>query len=552
MPPAVRTAFERARRHWKSVRAGTVRIAMLAMSLRTTVRLAIIGVTAGSIGIIAVMTAAYLMLERVQRHIAFANAVSADAGKFNLLTAELFLQRSPRVLQQWSRQREILTRRLADMPPLKGQAAVLTMEMVRRLETVKHLVDNIDRSEAREAGEIVSESVIAQGGAILSQAIELSELLASAADNTRKQVFLVIGGGFLLVVIGGGLTLLLISNRLLSRILSLRSVIQEIGEGNLEAEIPAWMQDEMGEVFHQLDQMRRSLLRSMGESSRVNLELIAAKAGLEDRVAERTAGLEAANRELEAFTYAVSHDLRGPLRRIAGFSQAVLEEYGDRIGEDGADLLRRVHRATQQMNQLVEDLLKLSKLNQKPIDVSDVNLSKIASEICKGLQDHDPERRIAIKIQPYVTAPCDPRLITIALTNLIENAWKFSAGNPQAEIQLGQRIEAGISTVFVRDNGAGFDMVFSAKLFQPFQRLHSAKEFPGTGIGLATVARIIRLHGGKIWAESRPGHGATFFFQLGQACGARSEAGDHEPGPNAAAGDSARPAMVRKAAGAAS
>ena len=138
MPPAVQTAFERARRHWKSVRAGTVRTAMLAMSLRTTVRLAIIGVTAGSIGIIAVMTAAYLMLERVQRHIAFANAVSADAGKFNLLTAELFLQRSPRVLQQWSRQREILTRRLADMPPLKGQAAVLTMEMVRRLETVKH------------------------------------------------------------------------------------------------------------------------------------------------------------------------------------------------------------------------------------------------------------------------------------------------------------------------------------------------------------------------------------------------------------------------------
>ncbi|MGB0086127.1 MAG: ATP-binding protein, partial [Rhodomicrobiaceae bacterium] len=157
-----------------------------------------------------------------------------------------------------------------------------------------------------------------------------------------------------------------------------------------------------------------------------------------------------------------------------------------------------------------------------------------------------------IKIQPYVTAPCDSRLITIALTNLIENAWKFSAGNPEAEIQLGQRIEAGISTVFVRDNGAGFDMVFSAKLFQPFQRLHSAKEFPGTGIGLATVARIIRLHGGKIWAESRPGHGATFFFQLGQARGACSETGDRGAEPLAASGDSdsAQPAVVRKAAGA--
>ena len=449
----------------------------------------------------------------------------------NLLTAELFLQWSPHVAQQWNQQREVATRHLAERPPLNGRAAALTSEMAVQLDTLKYIVATIDSSDTQETREIVSEAAIEQTLGILARTTELSELLASAATETRKQIFFIIGGGFLIVVIGGGLSLLRISNRLLSRILSLRSVIQKIGEGDLETEIPAWMQDEMGEVFHQLDQMRRSLLRSMGELSRVNLELVAAKAELEDRVAERTAGLEAANRELEAFTYAVSHDLRGPLRRIAGFSQAVLEEYGDQIGENGADLLHRVHRATQQMNQLVEDLLKLSKLNQKPIDVSDVNLSKIASEICKGLRDHDPERRIAIKIQPYVTAPCNSRLITIALTNLIENAWKFSAGNPEAEIQLGQRIEAGISTVFVRDNGAGFDMVFSAKLFQPFQRLHSAKEFPGTGIGLATVARIIRLHGGKIWAESRPRHGATFFFQLGQAGGACSETGDRGAGP---------------------
>ena len=550
MPPAVQTVFQRAGRHWKSVRAGAVHTATLAMSLRTTVRLAIIGVTAGSIAIIAVMAAVYLVLEGVQRHAAFANAVSTDVGKFDLLTAELFLQRSPLVLQQWNRQHEILTRRLADMPTLKGQAAVLTREIVQRLETVKRIVDNTDRSEAQKAREIVSESVIAQGGAILSQATELSEVLASAAARTRKQVFLVIGGGFLLVVIGGGLVLFLISNRLLSRILSLRSVIQKIGEGDLETEIPAWMQDEMGELFHQLDQMRRSLLGSMGELSRVNLELIAAKAGLEDRVAERTAGLEAANRELEAFTYAVSHDLRGPLRRIAGFSQAVLEDHGEQIGEEGADMLRRAHRATQQMNQLVDDLLALSKLNQTPIDVSDVNLSKIASEICATLQDGDPERDVTVKIEPRITLRCNSRLMTIALTNLIENAWKFSAGNPKAEIQFGQHIDAGSPVVFVRDNGAGFDMAFREKLFQPFQRLHSAKEFAGTGIGLATVARIIRLHGGKIWAESRPREGATFFFQLGLAAGACSEAGDREPGPNAAAGDSARPAMARKAAGA--
>ncbi len=532
-------------------------IAMLSMSLKTTVRLAIIGVVVGSIGIIGVTTGAYLMLDRIQARVAFANAVSANVGRLNLLTAELLLHESQRVSLQWRRQHEILLEQLAEVSLPRGQAAVLTTEMMRRLEALPPLVDEFEgpviatrpaNPQAAEAREIISESIIAQAGAILSQTIELREVLVTAAAAARRQVFLVIGGGFLAVMIGGGLALMLISNRLLSRILKLRTVIQQLGEGDLEADIPLWMRDEMGEVFTQLDQMRLSLLQSMGDLSRVNMQLVGAKAELEDRVAQRTAGLQEANRELEAFTYAVSHDLRGSLRRIAGFSQAVLEDHSKDLDGEGADMLRRVQGAATQMNQLVEDLLKLSKLNQKPIEVSEVDLSQIASEICDNLQDQTSPRKLAVKIAPGVTARCDARLMRIVLTNLIENAWKFSARKSDAVIEFGQRIEGGAVTFFIRDNGAGFDMAFSEKLFQPFQRLHSAKEFPGTGIGLATVARIIRLHGGKIWAESRPGEGATFFFQLGRPV----DAGGREPAQQVTGEDrsaSAQPAR-RRAAGA--
>jgi signal transduction histidine kinase len=261
--------------------------------------------------------------------------------------------------------------------------------------------------------------------------------------------------------------------------------------------------------------MRLSLLNSIGELSRLNLELIAAKCELEDRVEERTASLVAANQELEAFSYAVSHDLRAPLRRINGFAEAILEDHGGSLGEDGRAMLERVRHSARHMNQLIDDLMQLSRINQGLQDVFEVDLSSMAQEIFDNLKERAPERKVTLSLDGQLRAAGDPNMLSILLTNLIENAWKFTAGKPEARIEFGRCLDGGAETFFIRDNGAGFDVAFSEKLFKPFERLHSAAEFPGTGIGLATVSRIVKHHRGRVWAESSPGQGATFFFQLG-------------------------------------
>ena len=497
---------------------------MLALSLRTTVRAALIGLALGSIAVLGATSWAYIALDRVNGKISFVNAFSTNVSKLNLLTAELFIHRSERIEQQWSRQHKLLTRQLSELPDFEGQAVILTSEIERRLELITKIANRLQANSTFGAGGTASknetrgilfEIFIVQSSAITEHALELRNAVANYMNEQRRQILLFIGCGFLALMLTGGLVFFLVSNRLLSRILNLRSIIQEIGTGNLEADIPSSAKDEMGDVFHELDRMRGSLLQSMGELSKVNLELVAAKADLENRVAERTAGLETVNKELEAFTYAVSHDLRAPLRGISGFSQAVLEDYGKELPVEGQSMLRRIHSATQRMSQLIDDLLKLSRLRKSLMDVAETDLSEMAAEICQGLQERAPHRNVSFKIEESAKLRCDAGLMRIVLTNLIENAWKFTAEKPDAEIVFGMRAEGSAQTLYVRDNGAGFDMAFSERLFQPFQRLHSEKTFPGTGIGLATVARIVRLHRGKIWAEATPGEGATFYFQLG-------------------------------------
>jgi signal transduction histidine kinase len=494
---------------------------ILAMSLQTTVRGAMIGAALGSALAVASMAGAYRMLERAQLAMDFAGTLNADVGKLNLLTTELAVQRSTRPQYQWNRQFEIIYAELQQPPDYDRRIAVLAQEILKRLDTMKQLVDRlgvlVQRDEARsqDARELLFSSVIAHAGGILSRTREVHAILSQAGSRTRSQVFLVIGVGAIAVIIGGSLLLLSLSNGLLARILKLRSVIQEISHGNLEAAVPARTPDEMGDVFHELDQMRVSLLQSMSELSRVNLELIGTKAQLEDNVAQRTAKLESVNRDLESFTYAVSHDLRAPLRAISGFSRVVLDDYGDAIDDYGKNLLERVVRATQQMNQLIEDLLTISKLDKRPLAPTMVNLSRLAEEIGAAIRERTPGRDVVFTVEPGVFAQCDERTISVALTNLLENAWKFSAGKPHATIAFGRCLDAGPPTFFIRDNGAGFDPAFSDRLFKPFHRLHSASEFTGTGIGLATVARVAQLHDGKVWAQSSPGEGATFYIQLG-------------------------------------
>jgi light-regulated signal transduction histidine kinase (bacteriophytochrome) len=232
--------------------------------------------------------------------------------------------------------------------------------------------------------------------------------------------------------------------------------------------------------------------------------------------AELVRDLEHKNRELESFSYAVSHDLRAPLRRIASFSRAVLETQGDRLDDAGRKYLTRVREASQHMSQLIDDVFYLSRVTRAEIREQEVDLSELATIILNRFRDAEPARRVEVKIRPGVVVEGDARLLRIALENLLENAWKFTGREPEPRIEFGVSHISGEPTYFVRDNGAGFDMTYAGRLFGPFQRLHPQHEFPGSGIGLATVQRIIHRHGGRVWAEGLVGQGATFHFTLGR------------------------------------
>ena len=229
---------------------------------------------------------------------------------------------------------------------------------------------------------------------------------------------------------------------------------------------------------------------------------------------QRTAQLEASNKELEAFSYSVSHDLRAPLRGIDGFSQAVLEDYGDKLDSSGKSFLERVRAASQRMSKLIDAMLNLARLTRADLNTQTVDLSLLAQQTISDLQKDSPERQVNCRIADGLFAVADPSLLRVVLENLLGNAWKFTGQASHAEIEMGLTQYKSQPAFFIRDNGAGFDMTYVHKLFGTFQRLHAFSEYPGVGVGLATVQRIIQRHGGQIWAEGMVGAGATFYFTL--------------------------------------
>jgi PAS domain S-box-containing protein len=235
---------------------------------------------------------------------------------------------------------------------------------------------------------------------------------------------------------------------------------------------------------------------------------------LEDALQGRTEALEAANKELEAFSYSVSHDLRAPLRVIDGFSLALYEDYADQLDEQAGDYIRRIRASARNMATLIDDILNLSRISRTEIHSAQINLSAVVKGIAKELRETEPERVVEFKIADKIMVDGDLQLLKILMQNLLNNAWKFTSKRTQGSIEFGKKIEGGRETYFVRDNGAGFDSKYIDKLFIPFQRLHSTSEYPGSGIGLAIVHRIVSRHGGRVWAESETDNGATFYFTL--------------------------------------
>ncbi|WP_298267255.1 ATP-binding protein [Geobacter sp.] len=258
------------------------------------------------------------------------------------------------------------------------------------------------------------------------------------------------------------------------------------------------------------------LKREIADRSRAEERARAANVDLERRVAKRTAALEAANRELEAFNYSVSHDLRSPLTSIDGFGRILLEDYGERLDGKGKEHLERIIAAGRQMNLLIEALLSLARLGREEIRRETVDLSVLFATVADELRFRFPERRVELSIGDLMVVRGDRRLLRAVAENLLGNAWKYTGKREDAVIEVGKREMEGETVYFVRDNGAGFDLARAHRLFSPFERLHRRDEFEGSGIGLATVRRIIERHGGEIWVEAEEGKGATFFFTLGE------------------------------------
>ena len=296
---------------------------------------------------------------------------------------------------------------------------------------------------------------------------------------------------------------------------SIANAAKEVSEKrNFSLRAEKLSDDEIGDLAETFNGMLAEIETSTRELRSSNQEVLRLNAELEQRVAERTAQLEYTNKELEAFCYSVSHDLRAPLRSIDGFSQALIEDFPREVPEEAQRYLGRIRAATQRMAQLIEDLLNLSRISRGELQRQAVDMTEIAQQVLAELQQRDPERKVEVTIWDGMQANADARLLRAALENLVGNAWKFTARCAAPRIEVGALADGGRTTYYVRDNGAGFDMAYADKLFGAFQRLHAASEYAGTGIGLATVQRIVHRHGGRVWADAKPGKGAVFYFTL--------------------------------------
>ena len=484
-------------------------------------------VAIGTVGLIAAVIGwANIEVEDAARQRRQTTEISRALNDLRLVTFEYILHRHERARQQ----EQAVSDRLALLTAAKQlvdadqSEEFELLEDLRQRNAVAHRLfgelpssaDAVAAGRLGQSGDEVMRNFEAQLSSRLliyqqesvTAAMRMSELSTERINAARRRVVLVIAAGLALIAVITAAAALLIQRGVLAPIAKLEQATREVAAGNWTYQLDIGSNDEIGQMSRNFDAMTRALRDSFAHIERSNQELATL------------------NKEVEAFSYSVSHDLRGPLRSMDGFSLALLEDYADRLDEQGQDYLQRIRAASQRMARLIDELLRLSRVTRAELSIRAVNLTDIAREISDALSQQQPERAVRWVIDDGMTINADKSLMQIAMQNLLENAWKFTSKTEQPLIHVGFQGLGSQMICFVTDNGVGFDMAYSTRLFGAFQRLHHESEFSGTGIGLAIVQRIFRRHGGRIWAQAQPDQGATFFFSLTEQNDERSEQGN--------------------------
>mgnify|MGYP001618755342 CR=1 FL=1 len=460
------------------------------------------GIVLAAIGLIAVAIAwTYNQVEDANRQRQQAGEIARRLSDLRLVTFEYRENRPERARVQWLAASGRLDRLIANNT-FSGPAQ---NEIVSDLRERRTLARNIfaelsSSAAAKRADRPGDESrqpferqlfnrllIIQQEN--LSGAYRLTDLAAERIQVAQQRVLTVILAGLALIALIAAGASWLIRRDILRPIVKLQQATHEVARGNWNHKIGIARGDEIGALANNFNSMVRALRDAFAQ-------------------------IERTNRELEAFSYSVSHDLRAPLRGMDGVSLVLLEDYGDTLGAEGKDALARIRAASQRMGALIDDLLRLSQVTRAELRLTRIDLGAIARDTADTLAREQPGRSVQWKIEPGLSVRADPALMRIAMQNLLANAWKFTGRTEKAVIRVGALQRDGQTEYFVADNGAGFDMKYADRLFGAFQRLHHTGDFPGSGIGLAIVQRIIRRHGGEIRAEAKEGDGAAFFFTL--------------------------------------
>jgi signal transduction histidine kinase len=487
--------------------------------MRIATRLTLAGLF--SVGVVAVIGAVLLSATQQVRQELTKNETAGEI--FNAVTAvryltlEYVLRHEDRVQTQWQLKHASLAKLLATATEFTDSQERGIMDELRHTHTsigslFPQLVTShqerqsnkgksavLEELESRLTGQITNKTQ-----AMLSDALSLSRQSRAGvlAAQHRVSMAVMAFGGIVVCVVAS--TLFLTLRSVTRPLAKLREGTAVVGAGNLDFQLGVTARNEIGELARAFDQMTEKL-----KTTTVSRD------ELEQRVIERTAQLETANKELEAFSYSISHDLRAPLRAIHGFSRILLEEHAPHLGDEAQRYLHLVHANAQHMGQLIDDLLAFSRLSRQPLKRQRVVCADLVHQVLEELGGEHAGRRVDIAIGNLPLCQADPGLLKQVLVNLCANALKFTRQREVAVIEIGCREAAGECVYFVKDNGVGFDMQYIGKLFGVFQRLHRADEYDGTGVGLAIVQRIIHRHGGRVWAEAAVNQGATFSFTLG-------------------------------------